>query len=71
MTASNEAEETLYVQFVQNSAIPGFIPQLTKLAEKSEYPLVNHLAITSMMVYDRELLDRKVGLSLFILTVVK
>jgi len=59
--ATTEDDQTLYIQFVRNSAVPEFIPQLLDFAENSKFPLVNHLAITSMGVYDTGLLDDNVG----------
>nr|CAB3264072.1 microsomal triglyceride transfer protein large subunit-like [Phallusia mammillata] len=58
--AESEDEQTLYIQFVRNSGLPDFIPSLLNYAETSEHPLVHHLAITSLGVYDRKHLGEKV-----------
>ena len=52
--AESEDEQTLYIQFIRNSAQPEFIPKLLKYAESSKYPLVNHLAITTLSVFDSD-----------------
>ncbi|XP_076825424.1 microsomal triglyceride transfer protein-like [Clavelina lepadiformis] len=58
--AESEDDQTLYIHFVRNSAQPGFIPQLLHYAENSAYPLVHHLAITSLGVYDNSQLNKDV-----------
>uniref|UniRef100_H2YTN7 MTP large subunit lipid-binding domain-containing protein n=1 Tax=Ciona savignyi TaxID=51511 RepID=H2YTN7_CIOSA len=50
----------MFIQFVRNSAQPQFIPNLLKFAELSEFPLVHHLAITTLGVYDVEHLGLEV-----------
>ena len=59
-SAKSEDEETLYIQFIRNSAQPEFIPKLLKFAESSEYPLVHHLAITTLSVFDSDQLPSDV-----------
>ena len=51
-SASSEDEETLYIQFIRNSGQPEFIPKLLKFAENSDHPLVHHLAINTLNVFD-------------------
>jgi len=53
-SAESEDEQTLYIQFIRNSAQPEFIPKLLEFAESSKYPLVHHLAITTLSVFDSE-----------------
>ena len=53
-SAKSEDEQTLYIQFIRNSALTDFIPKLLKYAETSEFPLVHHLAITTLSVYKTE-----------------
>jgi len=55
-----EAAQTLYIQFVRNSARPEFIPHLVDFAEHSKHPLVHHQAIKSLLVYPAKLMDENV-----------
>ena len=59
----NEADQTLYIQFVRNSGRPEFIPQLLYFAEKSKHPLVHHGAVTSLGVFDRKHLGDDVSVA--------
>lgn len=59
-SATSEDEQTLYIQFIRNSEQPEFIPKLLKFAEHSDYPLVHHLAITTLGVFNPKNLGSEV-----------